>query len=653
MKIASFKINNLFSFSIYNNKLKLSDFNLIIGPNNEGKSNLLKAIQFIGAFIDIHVTKVDFLNNHIPLAKLTEKLPFLKEEEDLFFEQDVNNEITFSFELQFTDNEIKKLISGLKSDDIGDNDPHPSYLSFLLLHENVCAPENEKSIEIVGKIYSLGNREISTSIRSITLPNNSNTDYSTLFNADESTVLQLVKGRFDDKAYSVRKVSEEIFRTQMNDKIKPLVNQFLINLSKAYLKKIKFIPAIRTVRDFSYDSEKNHPELSHIVEKLMALRDGMHNERNRFSEVKEFVRKLVYPKIAISQIEITFPRKDEFHLLKLNISDTEDGKDKILPLSQLGSGVEQLFYLAASILIEENNCFFLIEEPETNFHPKLQRKLIRFLQNDLINKDHQFFITSHSSVFVEPFMTSNKSKVFQVKFHDEYNESRIISLNEKYNINKISDLLFELGVRGTDLLQTNGIIWVEGPSDRVYILKWLELYKEAFKQEDIIEGRDFSVLFYGGSVLSSFSMEEDLIDEHELKDEEDDFISMLKINRNSVVVMDRDLESGKKWDTKKRIEKEMSSYDHGFPWITDGKEIENYLSGTAIEKSYPGSLIKAYKTNATERAFERWLKSRNIYINKKMFAKKVCKNIDSDEIESNPLLLDKIKRLYETIKQWN
>lgn len=38
-----------------------------------------------------------------------------------------------------------------------------------------------------------------------------------------------------------------------------------------------------------------------------------------------------------------------------------------------------------------------------------------------------------------------------------------------------SELLNDLDIRASDLLQSNGIVWVEGPSDRVYVKRWIEL----------------------------------------------------------------------------------------------------------------------------------------------------------------------------------
>lgn len=76
-------------------------------------------------------------------------------------------------------------------------------------------------------------------------------------------------------------------------------------------------------------------------------------------------------------------------------------------------------------------------------------------------------------------------------------------------IHKISDyisktaLLNDLDVRASDILQSNGIIWVEGPSDRVYIKHWLEILGSG----DIEEGRDYQFLYYGGRLLSHYTTE--------------------------------------------------------------------------------------------------------------------------------------------------
>ena len=57
-----------------------------------------------------------------------------------------------------------------------------------------------------------------------------------------------------------------------------------------------------------------------------------------------------------------------------------------------------------------------------------------------------------------------------------------------------------------------------------------------------------------------------------------DFINLNRLNRNVAVVIDSDKRSAtsKLNDTKKRIATELRQ-NHGLEWVTQGREIENYL----------------------------------------------------------------------------
>ncbi len=46
-----------------------------------------------------------------------------------------------------------------------------------------------------------------------------------------------------------------------------------------------------------------------------------------------------------------------------------------------------------------------------------------------------------------------------------------------------SELLNDLDIRVSDLVQTNRIIWVEEPSDRIYVKRWLQLAGMKFEED--------------------------------------------------------------------------------------------------------------------------------------------------------------------------
>ena len=128
-----------------------------------------------------------------------------------------------------------------------------------------------------------------------------------------------------------------------------------------------------------------------------------------------------------------------------------------------------------------------------------------------------------------------------------------------------------LGYQSSDLLQANCIVWVEGPSDRLYLTHWLsEIAAE------LVEGIHYSVMFYGGRLLAHLSA---------MDPELTEFISLVGLNRNMAVLMDSDrTKSGERLNaTKLRVRREVSDGD-GLVWVTDGREIENYYPPQQLMK---------------------------------------------------------------------
>ena len=187
--------------------------------------------------------------------------------------------------------------------------------------------------------------------------------------------------------------------------------------------------------------------------------------------------------------------------------------------------------------------------------------------------NNQYFIATHSAAL----MDAAEAEIYHVELIGGQSRiSRVTSDKTRSNVCE------DLGYRPSDLYQANCVIWVEGPSDRIYINYWLNHIEPEF-----IEGIHYSIMFYGGRLASHLSAKEpdELVE---------DFISLRRLNRRGVIIIDSDkVKKGTKINkTKTRLKDEFDE-EPGYAWITDGREIENYLPeehlSDALKHVYPSA----------------------------------------------------------------
>lgn len=311
------------------------------------------------------------------------------------------------------------------------------------------------------------------------------------------------------------------------------------------------------------------------------------------------------------------------------------------PLSKMGSGLKTIILVLINLLVipemkeyKNSKIIFAFEELENNLHPALQRRLFDYLYRYSIERDTVIFLTTHSHVAINLFSNQDNVQIFHVK-----KENGISTMEPIEDYIGKSLLLEDLDVKASDLLQSNGIIWVEGPSDRIYVKNWIDICSDnKFK-----EGKDYQFLYYGGRLLSHYST----------NTEENELISILTTNRHAAIIIDSDKKSehAEIRATKRRIKKEFKEKKL-FCWITQGREIENYLKAESISKA----LGKKVKQCQQYESFPTYIKSKypNFESRKVPFARSMLNGITSKDDIAGILDLERqIQKLVQCIEDWN
>jgi len=400
------------------------------------------------------------------------------------------------------------------------------------------------------------------------------------------------------------------------------------------------------------------------------------------------LNKILNPDIHISDIhlkEVTESKPGSSVAYEIYIATSN--QDDYIPLSKMGSGIKTILLVVINLVIipkinyiNKNELFVGLEELENNLHPALQRRLFNYIADYSIENKTTFFITTHSSIVIDMFTANSNAQLLYVEH-----------LGDKSVVNNIAtsiagkNILKTLGYKASDLLLSNGIIWVEGPSDALYLELFLDLLRKIKTNYSNFSSLSYTIQSLSTSIWKYAGFSE--FDWNEIKgDLQNKIITLTKVNHNHILVLDNDGNYDNKkpheWENfihgtgknkAKLIYESLKFSDHSVDhlinnygdssegkllfWINEGT-CETYLK-YFIENKGKEEFEKYFEPSRKTKFFEKKRKGSNSSISKVELAMKIV----TFSLENNLGLLDfapknsplyqKLESLIVTIKSWN
>lgn len=314
---------------------------------------------------------------------------------------------------------------------------------------------------------------------------------------------------------------------------------------KEVAKKCLSVPRVERIPDIRREAEK---PLS--ADDLWRLCQASARQTDGVSRIEEWAATLEKILQDVFGTEVRYEVRPESGSgdFRLRIDGQED-----VPLDYVGAGVREVVAIAFTALKTRDAGVLAIEEPENCLHPVAVRRLVRALPR---RAEVQLFVSTHASAVVN----SDPDAVIHLTRTGATSTSRQVQgAPGRY------EAVRSLGYSPADLVLTPCALWVEGPSDRLYLRAWLA-------RENLVEGLHYQTMFFGGALAANVTTSSDTLPDQTLA-------AIRNLGRHCAVVVDSD-RSRPRARLKQHVQRFKAEVDgdaHAHLLVTHGREIENYL----------------------------------------------------------------------------
>ncbi len=346
----------------------LQQVNLLIGPNNSGKSNFLKAIEFFS----LHINKHQFNKNTFEQILFREELKNLKTQ---------NNEIPITFELiskfdDFYEHYVLQIFDNSSSEG--------RFVEFLGKSDNSISKKiNLFDIDLLQKNYS----DFQLSGNNIGLKKKTSNSY---------ILDEIEKKQYNYQTFLLtfeKELSIKFEYSQIQQRGFKIFNVFYPEFKNTIIYKPDTVK-LTYPQELGEDVFLN-ADTSNLVSFLDNMRDSnpevIKNIETDLNKCISNFKDIRYKKIF---------EDNNFVGKKLGLSDT---KNNIYWAEELSEGT--LYFLAILSIIHQPNPpkLLLLEEPEKNVHPRRIAEVMDYIFQLAYEKNIQVILTTHNTLVVDEF----------------------------------------------------------------------------------------------------------------------------------------------------------------------------------------------------------------------------------------------------------
>lgn len=455
MKITKLKITNVKSFK---NEVEITfdeKFNVLIGPNGGGKSNLLDIVTILLRKFFLQNFKVtEGQENNMPFKDVATNDPF--NQINRFLEKFIgdNGESIIEISFKITKGDVANIKTIKKTKEKLENSL-AKFRNKPLADFNFCNNWDLRKLK--------AEKELTYKIVNNALQNPTNNSSEFYYHEYLKYLELFIILSEDIEKINIRPIylyfspnrstNQNIIDANLsNENYHELLASYFGSTSKNSTSLLKIAANYFAAKRRKYEGDK---------------KEGYEKKWNNDEEVKlvtKFLSRLKYT-WSLEQVD------SKKNIYKINLK--KDGKN--FTIDQASSGEKEIInFLLGIFAFNIKFGTVIIDEPELHLHPKWQAILIDlFLELSKTKEtDNQFILSTHSPIFVSKKTVSKTIRIYK----NSENASEVVCLKKK-ELGSVRDLLHIVNTHNNEkIFFADKVVLVEGIHDRIIFEKLMQHY---------------------------------------------------------------------------------------------------------------------------------------------------------------------------------